>query len=80
MPIPDVEDQVQCSFPLAENSRGPTNDYDNFSPDLAVGSSSGIEEDDKDNFWMQFITEDAWCSTLSSGEGAYDSPCVTSAT
>uniref|UniRef100_A0A1D1Y032 NAC domain-containing protein 74 n=1 Tax=Anthurium amnicola TaxID=1678845 RepID=A0A1D1Y032_9ARAE len=82
VPIPEVEDhQGQCSFTMVENSQpGFANDYENLSPDVAMGTSSGVEEDDKDDSWMQFITEDAWCSTVSSAEGADDSPCITSAT
>ena len=68
VPVPDAEDQAQSTVAYCGNSL----------PALVVGSSAGVEED-KDSFWMQFITEDAWCSTLSNGESAYDSPCVSSA-
>lgn len=37
-----------------------------MSPDqvpMASTSSCCVEEDDKDDSWMQFITDDAWCSS-----------------
>jgi hypothetical protein len=40
------------------------------SPDVPVRSTSGgaDEEDaDKDDSWMQFISDDAWCSSTADG-------------
>lgn len=37
-----------------------------MSPDqfpMASTSSCCVEEEDKDDSWMQFITDDAWCSS-----------------
>jgi hypothetical protein len=34
-----------------------------MSPDILGASSSCLEEEDKDDSWMQFITEDAWYSS-----------------
>ncbi|GAB4850511.1 hypothetical protein Ancab_029821 [Ancistrocladus abbreviatus] len=41
------------------------NDYETMSPDVQTTSSPCIEEEDKDDSWMQFITDDAWCSSSS---------------
>lgn len=56
-----------------------SNDYETESPaDMTtVGSSSCADEDDKDDSWMQFISDDAWCSTLSSNnDGTEETSCV----
>lgn len=72
----EVEEQGQCSLALVESSQGALAEYETMSPDVPVGSSSCIDEEDKDDAWMQFITDDAWCS-ISSNEGGQDpSSCV----
>ncbi|KZV47090.1 NAC domain-containing protein 74-like [Dorcoceras hygrometricum] len=41
-----------------------TTEIDTMSPELPLASSSTLcmeEEEDKDDSWMQFITEDVWC-------------------
>ena len=58
----ETEDQGHCSLLLMECSQGVINDSETVSPDLPLASSSCIEEEDKDDSWMQFITDDAWCS------------------
>lgn len=58
-----MEEQGQCSTSLVENSSGVINDYETMSPDVPISSSSCMEEEDKDDSWMQFITEDAWRSS-----------------
>lgn len=61
-----MEDQGQSSnIPLLEYTQGfATGDHEIMSPDFPLASSSNIymEEDkeDKDESWMQFITDDAW--------------------
>ena len=39
------------------------------SPDVTVGSTSGGADDDadKDESWTQFISGDAWCSSMADG-------------
>ncbi|MED6211263.1 hypothetical protein PIB30_071996 [Stylosanthes scabra] len=67
----DVEEQVgQCSnmSSLIESSQTIINNNNNeycetMSPEMAGVSSSCLEEEDKDDSWMQFITEDAWYSS-----------------
>ncbi|XVF12174.1 hypothetical protein REPUB_Repub08aG0091600 [Reevesia pubescens] len=60
----ETEDQQgQCSLSMMECSQRVINDSENMSPDLALASPSCIEEEDKDDSWMQFITDDAWCSS-----------------
>ncbi|KAL4316571.1 NAC domain-containing protein 54 [Arachis hypogaea] len=73
----DVEEQVgHCSnmSSLIESSQTIINNNNNnsnnnneycetMSPDIAGVSSSCLEEEDKDDSWMQFITEDAWYSS-----------------
>lgn len=67
----EIEEQGHCS------SQGIANDIDTMSPELPMGSSSCVDEDDdKDDSWMQFIREDAWCSSnVSTGSGD-DSSCI----
>ncbi|URD93679.1 No apical meristem (NAM) protein [Musa troglodytarum] len=74
----EVEEQAQCSIILGESSQGVVvaAEYETTSPDLPVGSSSCVEEEDKDDAWMQFITDDAWCSTLPRNEGGEEASCV----
>ncbi|KAK8944480.1 NAC domain-containing protein 74 [Platanthera zijinensis] len=74
----EVEEQAgQCSLStLIESPRPINHDYEITSPEMLPrqGSSSTCinEEDDKDDAWMQFITDDAWCEG-----GIEPSPCVT---
>lgn len=69
------EQQAQCSVSLmTESPRGAVNDYElmtTTSPDVQIGSSSCIDEEDKDDSWMQFITDDddAWYPSNSSMGG-----------
>lgn len=76
----EVEDQGQYSnIVLIESPQAFTNDqYENMSPDVPGGSSSCVEEDDKDDEWMQFITDDAWCSNKedAANDPLQPSPCV----
>ncbi|KGN63971.1 NAC domain-containing protein 86 [Cucumis sativus] len=63
------------SFMENSNSTSQTlvNDYETLSPDiLMAASSSCVEEEEKDDSWMQFITEDAWCASNSSAIGLDD--------
>nr|CAD1821199.1 unnamed protein product [Ananas comosus var. bracteatus] len=84
----EVEEQGQCSIAMVESSLHviPNSEFDAAaatSPDVPVGSSSCVEEDDKDDAWMQFISDDAWCtSTMSSNEPTDQEPnsCVAFAT
>ncbi|XP_050238610.1 NAC domain-containing protein 86 [Mercurialis annua] len=49
----------QCSLSLTETSNN--NDYETMSPDLFIGTSCCVEDDqdkDDDDSWMQFITDD----------------------
>ncbi|KAJ8618415.1 hypothetical protein MRB53_014601 [Persea americana] len=67
----EIEEQGHCS------SQGLANDVDTMSPELPMGSSSCVDEDDdKDDSWMQFIREDAWCSSNVSTGGGDDSSCI----
>lgn len=61
----EIEEQGQCSITLIENSQTINmNESETMSPELATGASSScFEEEDKDDSWMQFITEDAWFSS-----------------
>ncbi|KAJ0966766.1 hypothetical protein J5N97_023683 [Dioscorea zingiberensis] len=75
----EVEEQGQCSLGFIETSSSQgvvtTQEYENetVSPDInGVGSSPCIDEDDKDESWMQFITEEAWCSNVSTSEPCED--------
>lgn len=71
----ELEDQGQPSVPLIEYSQGAIiNEYETMSPaDVNLASSSCMDEEDKDDSWMQFITDDAWCSSnnpIGSEEGS----------
>jgi hypothetical protein len=78
----EIEDQGQCSITVLETPPkivSVSNDiYETESPaDVTVGSSSYADEDDKDDSWMQFISDDAWCSTVSStNDGIEETSCV----
>ncbi|KAL9432640.1 NAC domain-containing protein 86 isoform X1 [Citrus sinensis] len=68
----EMEDQHgQCSglsSSLMENSQqshGISIECETMSPDVPINSSSCIDEEDKDDSWMQFITDDPWCSSNS---------------
>nr|AXU39990.1 NAC protein [Lilium pumilum] len=64
--LTEVEEPgVQCSLTLIDGPQGMMiTEYETMSPDVPVASSSCIDEDDKDDdAWMQFITDDAWCSS-----------------
>lgn len=58
----EIEDQGQSSLTLVESSQtiNINNESETMSPDPAGASSSCLEEEDKDDSWMQFITDDAW--------------------
>ncbi|GAB4842737.1 NAC domain-containing protein 54 [Ancistrocladus abbreviatus] len=69
----DTEDVGRWSLALTDpqsshsQSHGDIiNENETISPDVQITSSSCVEEEDKDDSWMQFITEDAWCSSSSS--------------
>ncbi|PKA57973.1 NAC domain-containing protein 74 [Apostasia shenzhenica] len=72
----EVEEQGQCSLSVMESPQAANNEYETTSPEVQLGSSSCVEEEeDKDEAWMQFITDDAWCSNNEGGEEV-PSPCV----
>lgn len=49
---------------LIESSQTIINECETMSPDIpGASTSSCLEEEDKDDSWMQFITEDAWYSS-----------------
>ncbi|CAA7051279.1 unnamed protein product [Microthlaspi erraticum] len=71
----------QCSFTTASleiNSNNfNNNEYETMSPEVVV-SSACVEDvvDDKDDSWMQFITDDAWdtssnATAMGHGQGVY---------
>lgn len=73
----EVEEQAgqySSNITLIESSQTLMNECENMSPDVAGASSSCLEMEDeaKDDSWMQFITEDAWYSssnaTVAAGE------------
>ncbi|TYI11301.1 hypothetical protein ES332_A09G200800v1 [Gossypium tomentosum] len=60
----ETEDQGRCNMLVMECSQSVINDSETMSPDLPLASSSSFnEEEDKDDSWMQFITDDPWCSS-----------------
>ncbi|XP_060196564.1 NAC domain-containing protein 54-like [Lycium barbarum] len=68
---PEIEEQLGQSSAqfLAPQDQGMMiHDYEMPSPEVPLTSSSSCMEleEDKDDSWMQFITEDAWCSGSSS--------------
>ncbi|XP_006661516.2 NAC domain-containing protein 71-like [Oryza brachyantha] len=73
----EVEElQGQCSMALLEGAcqqllaSGGQEQYETPSPDVPVGSTSGADAEDdpdKDDSWMQFISDDAWCSSTADG-------------
>ncbi|KAM7278181.1 hypothetical protein ACFE04_005315 [Oxalis oulophora] len=68
----EIEEQAQYNITLMDisSSHSITNiDYETMSPDVPLASSSVIEDDDKDDSWMQFITDDdPWCSSSLGGQ------------
>ncbi|XP_010940228.1 NAC domain-containing protein 45-like [Elaeis guineensis] len=63
----EIELRGQYSLMVMEGTQGViTSESETMSPDVPVGSSSCFDEDDKDDAWMQFISDDAWCSNVSS--------------
>lgn len=48
-----------------ESSQGVINEPETMSPDIPMASSSCVDQDeDKDDSWMQFITDDdSWCQS-----------------
>lgn len=69
----EIEEQGQCSLTLLEGSQGVINEYETMSPDVTMASSC-VEEEDKDDSWMQFITDDAWCSSSAVTGGGEEVP------
>ncbi|XP_021679914.1 NAC domain-containing protein 54 isoform X2 [Hevea brasiliensis] len=65
----EMEDQQgQCSsVSLMDQSSSQggliNHDYETMSPDVPIPSSSCADDEDKDDSWMQFITDDPWCSS-----------------
>ncbi|KAG6404279.1 hypothetical protein SASPL_136525 [Salvia splendens] len=66
----EVEELGQSSsIPLLEHyMQGVSNEHETMSPDFPLASSSIVcieeeDKDDKDESWMQFITDDVWCSS-----------------
>ncbi|KAL6844927.1 hypothetical protein ACP4OV_025586 [Aristida adscensionis] len=83
----EVDDmQAQCSMALLEGARqqllaGGSQEYQTPSPDVPVGSTSGggggaDDDADKDDSWMQFISDDAWCSSTADGAAEESTSCV----
>ena len=68
------EQQGQCSISLIESSQGVINDSETMSPDIPTASSLCTDqEDDKDDSWMQFITDDdSWCPNSNIAFGGDD--------
>ncbi|KAF5730260.1 NAC domain-containing protein 86 isoform X2 [Tripterygium wilfordii] len=77
------EQSGQCSSALMASSLIesspiiPNDYYETMSPDVPVASSSCMEEEDKDDSWMQFITDDAWCSSHDTAMGGEEVSPVT---
>ncbi|KAK3406124.1 NAC domain-containing protein 86 [Eucalyptus grandis] len=60
----EVEEPAgQSNLASIETSQGLMNDYETMSPDALLGQSSCMDEEEKDDSWMQFITDDAWYSS-----------------
>ncbi|XP_042510884.1 NAC domain-containing protein 45-like isoform X3 [Macadamia integrifolia] len=72
----EIEEQGRSNLSMVESSsQGIINDYETMSPDVPIASSSCIEDEDKDEEWMHFITEDVWCSS-NSNIGSQDASYV----
>lgn len=72
-----------CQQLLASGGGGSQEQYETPSPpDVPVGSTFGgadadAEDDpDKDDSWMQFISDDAWCSSTADGGAEESTSCV----
>ncbi|XP_072964596.1 NAC domain-containing protein 45-like [Typha angustifolia] len=62
-----TEEEKQGKCTLVESSQEVIKEHETMSPDVPMGPLSAcIDEDDKDDAWMQFITDDAWCSNIPS--------------
>jgi hypothetical protein len=80
----EVDDlQAQCSMALLEGAcqqllPSGSQEYETPSPDVPVRSTSGgaDEDADKDDSWMQFISDDAWCSSTADGADEDSTSCV----
>lgn len=69
--------QGQYSLMLMEGTQGMiTSESETMSPDVPVGSSPCLDEDDKDDEWMQYISDDAWCTNVSSNEVVKEPSCM----
>ncbi|KAI5445187.1 hypothetical protein KIW84_013441, partial [Lathyrus oleraceus] len=76
----DMEEQqaqAQCNLSLIECSQTMINECETMSPDILGASSSCLDEEDKDDSWMQFITEDAWYSSNAAMVGGEEVSHVT---
>ena len=56
VPVGEFEKQGECSMSQAKGNQEQVADFED------AGESSGANENDKDNSWMQFIVEDLWCT------------------
>ncbi|CAA0818115.1 NAC domain containing protein 57 [Striga hermonthica] len=72
----EIEDHVQSSnVLLLDYMQGVNNEHESMSPDFPLASSSNNrcneeeDKDDKDESWMQFITDDVWCSSSTNFAG-----------
>lgn len=69
----EEQQQAQCSASLLMGSpQGLMSEYElvTTSPDAQIASSSCVDEEDKDDSWMQFITDDdAWYPSNTSMDG-----------
>lgn len=65
----ESEEQGQYSASLVECSQTVNNECETMSPEIPMASSScvGDDQEDKDDSWMQFIIDDAWCSNTAIG-------------
>ncbi|PIA64003.1 hypothetical protein AQUCO_00201357v1 [Aquilegia coerulea] len=75
--ISEVEEHTRSSLTFGEStSSSAIIEYETMSPDVPIGSSPCMEEDDKDDAWMQFITDDAWGSSNTTNIGGEDTSSV----
>lgn len=61
----ELEDQGQLSMVLTEEfAQGIVTEFETVSTSgvIPLAPSACIEDEDKDDSWMQFIKDDAWCS------------------
>lgn len=52
----EFDKKGECSSSQAKGNEEQVTDFGD------AGQSSGANENDKDNSWMQFIAEDLWCT------------------